>query len=62
MQDENIARRLLIEQVKKEVLADILQYQVGWCHNGEMLTTKTSGEWQGYIFVIPDDKYPELFK
>lgn len=53
-------RKLLIEQIKRETLDSLKQYQVGWCHNGEMLATKNSKSWQGFIFVIPDDKYREM--
>ena len=34
---------------------------LGWCHNGELTTTKSS-DLAGYLFVIPDEKYDELFK
>ena len=58
---DNLERRLLIEQTKKEILDDIKKYQVGYGRDGN-ITVSTSGEWQGYIFVIPDEKYKELFK
>lgn len=58
---DNLARRLLIEQTRKEVLDDIKKYQVGFATAGNILTT-TSGIWQGYILVIPEEKFDELFK
>ncbi len=54
-------RKLLIEQVKREILDSLKQYKVGWCHNGEIIATKNSKNWQGYIFVIPDNEYESLF-
>ena len=58
---DDLERRLLIEQTRKEVLDELKKYQVGWCHNGSMIATKTR-DWQGYIFVFPAEKYQELFK
>ena len=59
--EDIMARRLLIEQTRKELLARIRQYQVGWCSNGEIIATKDSGDWNGYLFVIPDDEYKSIF-
>lgn len=58
---EDIERRLLIEQTKKEVLDEIKKYQVGLAVGGKIFSTKAA-KWQGCIFVIPDEKYDELFK
>ena len=58
---DTLSRRLLIEQTRRELLAEIKQYKVGVCSDGQIYATK-SGDWQGIIFVIPDDKYRELFK
>ena len=60
MADE-LTRRLLIEQTRKEILDEIRKYQVGWAQDGA-ITTKRSGDWNGIIFVIPEEKYQELFK
>ena len=58
---DNLERRLIMEQTKKEVLDEIKKYEVGFAVNGKMLATKT-GAWEGYVFVIPMGKYRELFK
>ena len=58
---DNLERRLIIEQTKKEVLDEIKKYLVGFALDGDMMATKTA-TWQGHIFVIPDEKYRELFK
>jgi len=59
---ENLARKLLIEQTRKELMDEITQYLVGWAHNGELIVKKKSSEWNGFILVIPDDKYKEFFE
>ena len=53
-------RKLLIEQVRKELMETLKQYEVGLCIHGEMIAKKNSGDWDGFIFVIPEDKYEEL--
>lgn len=58
---DNLARKLLIEQTRKEVLADMKKYQVGWVRDGVITVTK-SGDWNGFVFVVPEEKYKELFK
>ena len=58
---DNLARRLLIEQTRKEVLDILEYYEVGFATKGNIIATKT-GTWQGHIFVIPEEKYQELFK
>ncbi len=62
MEVDLVARRIFKEQIQKELLEEISGYMVGWVHNGEMIATKKSDNWSGYIFVIPDEKYKELFK
>jgi hypothetical protein len=61
MNQESIERRLLIEQTRKELLDELLKYKVGVLSEGQMWATKTC-DYQGYMFVIPDSKYKELFK
>jgi len=58
---DRLQRRLLIEQSKREILDSLKQYQVGWCHGGEIIATKDSGNWHGYLFVIPGDVYKSFF-
>ena len=60
MTDDILARRLFKVQIRKELIDKIKQYQVGWVHNGEIIATKTL-KWDGYIFLIPDEEYQELF-
>ena len=60
MDKEAIARQLLIDQIRRETLDNLKQYLVGRGHNG-VITALKSAELDGYIFVIPDDKYEELF-
>ncbi|KKN70437.1 hypothetical protein LCGC14_0431320 [marine sediment metagenome] len=59
---DELTRRLLIEQTRKEILDKIKQYQVGFVSNGNIMATKTSDKWDGFIFVIPKEKYQELFE
>ena len=56
-----IERRLLIEQTRKELLESLKQYLVGWCRDGELIAKKSGGEWSGYLLLIPNEKYEELF-
>ena len=58
---EIIARKLLIEQTRKEVLDELKQYTVGAAINGEITVKKDSADWNGLILVIPKEKYAELF-
>ena len=51
---DDLSRRLLIEQTRKEVLDEIKKYEVGVATGGNILSTKTI-EWQGRIFVIPEE-------
>jgi len=60
MKDEVLARRLFKEQIRKELIDEIGKYQVGWVSDGEMIATKTSELWSGYIFVIPDEIWNRL--
>ena len=53
-------RKLLIEQVRKELMETLKQYHVGFYHKGNMITTDDPDRWNGYLFVIPEDKYKEL--
>ena len=59
--DGQIARGIFKEQIRKELLDEIGTYEVGLAHNGEILATKTT-EWSGHVFVIPYEKYKELFE
>ena len=58
---DNLARRLLIEQTRKEVFDEIKKHHVGYAMDGNIVVKKTF-IWQGRIFVIPDSEYQELFK
>ena len=60
MTDE-IARKVLIEQTRRELLTEIEQYLVGVLVKGEMIVKKNTDISNGRIFIIPDDKYEELF-
>lgn len=55
MRDNILARRLFKEQIRKELIDELREYQVGWVHNGEMIATKTSDTWNGHILVIPNE-------
>lgn len=55
MTEDILARRLFSEQIRKELIAEIKQYRVGWVHDGEMIATKNSDTWNGHILVIPDE-------
>ncbi len=58
----DLERKLLMEQVRKETLDGIKPYTVGMAKDGELVVTKGPPEWNGYILVIPDNKYKELFE
>ncbi len=58
---DDLERRLLVEQTRKEVLDEIKEYEVGFAVHNQVVLTKT-GDWNGYLFVIPDEKYNELFE
>ena len=56
-------RKLLIEQVRKETLDNLKQYQVGLCRKGVIIApkeSKDSEDWDGFLFLIPEEKYKEL--
>ncbi len=53
-----LERKLFKEQVRKELLDEFKQYEVGLAHNGVIAAYKTAS-WEGHIFVIPEDKYQE---
>lgn len=55
------ARRLFKEQIRKELIDEIREYQVGLVYNGGMFASKNSDNWNGYLFVIPNEKYDALF-
>ena len=56
-----VARRLFKEQIRKELIDELRGYQVGLMRNGSIIATKTSKISDGYLFIIPGDKYQELF-
>ena len=56
-----LERKLFKEQIRKELLAEIETYQVGLANDGDIIATKNT-EWSGHVFVIPEDKYKELFE
>ena len=57
-----LERRLLIEQTRKELLDEIKQYLVGFAKDGAVLVKGKSPEWNGFILVIPEDKYGEFLQ
>ena len=61
MDEQVIARKVLIEQTRRELLSDIKQYLVGVLIKGEMIVKKNTDITNGRIFFIPDDKYESLF-
>ena len=61
MDDNDIARKLLIEQTHKELTDKLRQYLVGVIVKGEMIVKKNIDISNGRMFIIPDDKYEELF-
>ena len=50
---DELARKLLIEQTRKETLDKFREYHVGWQYKDNKMV--------GYIFEIPVEKYKELF-
>lgn len=59
--ESNIERRLFKEQIRKELLDELNQFKVGLAYNGELFALKSSDKWAGFIFIIPEEKYRELF-
>ena len=57
---DTIQRKLLIEQTKRELISELKQYLIAYVNDGNVKALKTT-TWKGYILVIPDDKYNELF-
>ena len=56
---DNLARRLLIEQTRKEVLDEIKKYEVGFAKGGNIMVRDYE---DGAVFILPMEKYRELFK
>ncbi len=56
---DSTARKLLIEQTRKELIDELLKYKVGLMHNGWMTPTKTTTLEDGVIFVVPVEIYKE---
>jgi len=56
---DTLERKLLIAQARRELLYEITQYLVGIAKDGEIVARKEASfsEWDGYILVIPEDKY-----
>ena len=61
MDDNDIARKLLIEQTHKELTDKLRQYLVGVIVKGEMIVKKNIDISNGRMLIIPDDKYQEIF-
>ena len=59
--EDIIARKLFREQIRKELLDELMKYKVGLIHEGQMVARKSSDTWDGHIFVIPNPQYNELF-
>ncbi len=55
-----LERRLFKEQIRKELMDELLAYRVAWANDGNIIATRNSSDWNGHVFVIPDDKYEEL--
>ncbi len=58
---DTIARGLLIEQTRKELLDDLEQYVAGKFIDGTFFASK-DGRLDGYLIILPDAKYKELFE
>ena len=61
MTEDILARRLFKEQIRKELLDELRKCIVGFVGDGEITATKNSNSWNGYLLIIPDEKYYELF-
>jgi len=56
-----VVRRIFKEQIRKELLDEIKKYRIGLAYNGEMMVGNKPFV-NGYLFIIPDEKYQELFR
>ena len=56
---DNLERRLLIEQTRKEVLDEIKKYEVGFAAGGNIMVRDYE---DGYVFILPIEKCLELFR
>ena len=54
-------RQRLVAQTKEEMLTKLRQYEVGICHDGDLVIKRDSNI-DGHLFIIPFDKYEELFQ
>lgn len=61
MNEDIIARKVLIEQARKELIDEIRPYFVGVIVKGEMIIRKNADVSSGRLFILPDNKYEELF-
>ena len=62
MEEDLTARRLFKEQIRKELLEELRGYQVGLVQSGSMIALKTLAIPDGFFFIIPTEKYKELFR
>lgn len=61
MNEDIIARKLLIEQIRKELIDEMRPYFVGIIVKGKMICRKNVDLSNGRLFILPDNKYEELF-
>ena len=58
--EDILARRLFKEQVRKELIDEILKHEVGVVFGGRMFAALTSDIRNGHMLIIPDEQYREL--
>ena len=58
---DSVARKLLIEQARREILENIRPYEIGIVAKGSFKANRDS-DWDGHIFVIPTEIYKKLFE
>ncbi len=58
--EQLLERGIFKEQIRKELLDELKGYSVDWAENGEIIALRDC-DWNGYVLIIPKEKYKELF-